>query len=277
MKITSVELSPENSTSTVVLSFKDPRRVNPYNVKAIIGLDADDIFPAFYGSTAFSKFYEFILREREIVVLIELNPSYAAGKTHSDLRDDLYRMISAYRSGIMKIRFKEGASTKAVLSGFVTKFEASHFGEVPEVQLTLTCSDPMLRAPNKIAVDPATLVELSAEVRDDVSTAPHGFDFSVDVLSARSDFIIKDPNDSWQFRLVPFGGFLAGDKINFSSIERNKYIELSRSGVITPLADVIMSGSIWPIMFPGLNVFSITLASAFSYTRLGYYPTYWGI
>ncbi len=47
MRVTSVELHPANSSDICVLSFRDPTHANPYNVKEIIGLDADEIVPRF--------------------------------------------------------------------------------------------------------------------------------------------------------------------------------------------------------------------------------------
>ncbi len=99
----SVELHPANSSDVCVLSFRDPTHANPYNVKEIIGLDADEIVPRFYGGSGNSKFYNLLLEKREIVIRVELNPKFGEFETFSDLRDKLYRLIASSRTGIIQI------------------------------------------------------------------------------------------------------------------------------------------------------------------------------
>jgi hypothetical protein len=279
MKLTSVELHPKNSSEVAVLSFRDPRRANPYNVKAITGLDADEIVPRYYGGSLGSeKFHNLSLKKRTIVVRIGLNPSFANGKSFSDLRDAIYKVIHSSRTGTLGLQFKNGANVIAAISGFVTKLEAPLFNKEPEVQITVQCDEPMLKAPARINVDVTGLSTANAVITDDISTAPHGFLFTANVLANTASMTIVDPDDlTWALEVIPPGGFLLGDVIHFSSELNNKYLYLVRGGSTYYLADVIVPSSVWPIFFPGENKLQISPSIKFAWASIEHYPTYWGV
>lgn len=279
MKITSVELHPANSSDTVVLSFRDPSRANPYLVKAIIGLDADAIIPRYYGvsGNSLKKFYNLSLESRQLAIRMGLNPSFSDNETYSDLRDAIYKIIASSRTGVLDIQFKNGSTVVASISGFVSKLEAPQFNKEQEIQLTLDCKEPMLKAPTATSIATAGLDPASTILTDSVSTAPHGFKFEMNLVVVAS-MKITDPTDaSWSFEVVPDGGFLVGDVLHFSSELNNKYIYIVRGATTIYLADKISLGSFWPIMFPGANHFAFDNPTMFEWTSISYYNTYWGI
>jgi hypothetical protein len=152
MRITKVNLMPDNSSNIIEMSFRDARRQNPYHAKAIIGLDADELVSKFYGGIN-SNLFDILLKKREIVVLVELNPHSSPGQTYSSLRDAFFRLIGATRTGKVKFEFADEDGVKATISGFVTKMEAPLFNQVPEIQLTVDCKpDPILRTPDPITI-----------------------------------------------------------------------------------------------------------------------------
>lgn len=301
MKITSVELHAENSSDSVVLSFRDPSRSNSYNIKAIMGLDADEIVPRFYkGSGSSGRFYNLSLQKRDIVVRTELNPDFESNKSFSDLRDDLYKMIASSRTGVIDVKFLEKETVRAVLSGFVSKFETASFNKTPEVQITIKCSEPMLRAPNPTVLDPSQinpvqvvvpvgpvgegqvgftpLTEWAFSFYDTLSTAPHGFAMELRFLEPMTTLIIDDPlNTYWEFQATPINGFFKDDILVFSSELNKKHLYIRRGITIIHLADVIKPESVWPIMFPGQNIFRIREHEKIDFTAFSYHPTYWGV
>lgn len=276
MRVTSVELHPARSTQVCVLSFRDPTRQNPYNVKQIDGLDpADGIVPQFYAA----NFYNLVMIKRDVVIRIELNPQFSLNKTYSDLRDDLYKMIASSRSGLVQVQFKNELGVIAAISGFVTKFEAPTFDKTPEAVITLSAVDPkMLTALVPVNVVVAGLDPANTLITDGLSTAPHGFDFAIAATAAFASLVITDPGDSaWSFGVSPVGGFLDGDVLHFSSNPQSKQIYIVRGGVNIYLADVIAPGSVWPILFPGDNHLAFTNPTHLTWESISYYPTYWGV
>lgn len=280
MKLTSVEIHPANSSEVVVLSFRDPRRLNPYNVTGITGLDADEIVPRYYGNSGNSndKFFNLVLTKRDIVVRVELNPVFVVDQTYSDLRDALYKVIASSRTGVVQLQFKNGAEVVAAISGFVSKFESPHFDKVPSVQLTINCQGSMLQALDPVNIPLPGLDPALTHIIDDKSTAPHGFKFQMVAGSVPSMKITDPSNDAWSFEVIPAGGgFHSGDIVFFSSDFNDKYLYLVRSGAVIYLADVITPGSMWPILFPGDNQLAFTNPTSFVWNDISYYPTYWGV
>lgn len=278
MKLTSVEICSENSLDPAILSFRDPTAEYPYNIKEIAGIDADEIVPRFYGPAS-TDFYEFSLEKRDIVFKIELNPEFSRNETFSDLRDKLYRMISATRSGKVQVIFKNEAYSVAAITGFISKFETSHFERVQEVQLTIKCDEPMLKALDPVRVSLQGLGFTRATIIDNQSTAPHGFSFEIGITSNIIDVLtITDPDDSsWHFTITVGWGLLAGDKMFFSTDSKDRQLYVVRGSTTYYIGDWIGLGSVWPIIFPGVNTFAFTHPTQLAWRSLSYYPTYWGI
>lgn len=280
MKVTSVEIHQPNSSEVITLSYQDPKRLNPYNVKAIIGLDAEEIVARYYGVSASTgqKFYTLSLEKRTPIVRIEFNPRYELGESPSSLRDALYKYISSSRTGLVQLRFLNGEDVVAAISGFVAKFEAPHFTKTPEIQITINAVEPMLKALEPTIVDISALDPAATNLQDELSTAPHGFKFELAFTANPASLSISDPLDpTWSFGVVPAGGFLTGDILHFSSESNEKYLYIERGIEEIHLADVITPGSIWPIMFPGDNNFALTNPTSLDWNAISYYPTYWGV
>lgn len=280
MNITSIEFHPEGSSQVVVLSFRDPRRLNPYNVKALDGLDVDEIRPKFYSGSGSptKKFQNLSPGERKVVARIELNPTFSEEQTYSDLRDDLYRMISSSRTGVVLIKFKNGNTVVAQLPGTISKFEAPIMTKTPEVQITFDCGDVMLQAPTRTEIDVDSLDLSNFTLPDPLSTAHHGFALSINILDPMPSFSMFDPSDPlWSFDVSPVGGFEDNDILAISSELNNKYLLIIRGLTAIYLADVLLPGSVWPIMFPGDNTFGFYNPSSLALLEASYFPTYWGV
>lgn len=280
MRLTSIEVHPANSPLVHVMSFRDPAATNPYNVKGIVGLDADNIVPRRYGVSQSSgdPFYNMTVEGRQAVFRVGLNPDYAVGKSSSDLRDDLYRAIGSSRTGLVQLQFKNGSTVVAVLSGFILKMEAPNFEKTQEVQFTVVPVDSMLRAPSPVEIDIAGLDPALTTISDPLSTAWHGFDFEMVVVGSLATLKIQNPYDSsWSFTATPLGGFLDGDVIHFSSEHKEKKFFVVRGSTTIPSADAIVSGSIWPILFPLDNPLAFDNPTQLMWQSISHYPTYWGV
>lgn len=285
MRVTSVELRPEGSSEVIQLSFRDPRSLNPYQCKSIAPLDADELTPQFYGTSGDStkRYYRMTQKTRQPVALIGLNPRYGEedDNSYSELRDRLYRLIQSSRTGVVDIVFQADAVDVAVISGTVSKIEAGHFTSKPEVQITFNCPDPMLKSPDRFYLvggpGQPPVFEDDITIIDEVSTAANGFRFEAEFNAAYSSFVMSPPGGSpeWTFDVRPYGGFLDGDVLHFSSETTDKYLYIQRSGTTIHLGDAIQTTSIWPILFPGTNAFHTN--HAVTWNKIDHYVTYWGV
>jgi hypothetical protein len=283
MRLTGVDLYSANFSEAITFSLRDVDSEDTYQVRTILGLDADEIIPKFYGFGLQTKprFYDFGLKAREVVIRAILNPNFRVDESYSDIRDQLYRAISANRTGMVALHFRSGATIVAKIEGFITKFEVPYFVKLPEVQLTIKCDDPMFRAINPVVYTTGDFNEDLSDIYipDSLSTAPHGFSFKVTFTATVPGFTMQDVgvNPEWKFNVAPSGGFLSGDQLYFSSDFSNRYLYMVRGAVTTHLFDRVEPTSIWPTMFPGINHFYLYDTPKFTWNTLEYYAAYWGV
>ena len=234
-------------------------RRNPYVLKKVAGLDPGQITPRFYGQGGISgiNFTELALDPREVVLRIGLRPQWTVGNTPADLRDNLLGAIASERSGLVQLRIYENEVVVGLLEGFIVKFEDSVSDKEPEVTITIRCDDPIIRSMDVTSAIISSLVA-PPTVTDPISTAPHGFKMKMTYTDNRTNFEMWSPHTDfpeWEFQLNY--SFLAGDELYLSSEYNDKYVYRVRSGVTLHLTDTVEPGSLWPLMFRGVNEFVI--------------------
>lgn len=290
MKINGVQLfsyiSPGSETLIANLPFRDPTAEAPYIVKTIIGLDADEISAQLYASNGNVNFYNMAMAQREVVIRLGLNPKNSNASTFGGLRDAMYKAISANRTGLISVKFTDNGVVQTSIQGHIAKLEASHFEENPEVQLTITCRNPIMRGEELVSiVDPSSI-----DVTDDISTAPHGFAATF-VSTGNSTYFSMgqgDPGDpDWRFAVTPsptWGGirgagtaFREDDIINLNSDPGSLLltVDFITEGFTRGAMQHVVQGSVWPIFYPGENEFFIS--SGFTISSISYKPAFWGI
>lgn len=281
MRITDLTLY-SNDVEVVTLSLAKAKARDKFMALTMTGLDPIDLIPKFYGFGLKTKpvYYDFVMKPRDIGIKIALNPRFTFNETYSDVRDELYRLISSARTGLVTIYFMDSGATVAKISGFITKFEVPHFTERPEATMTIRCDNPMFRAINPIVYDSSKLSDTNPIIlADNISTAPHGFGFQVTFTATSADFTIQDAasDPEWKFKIIPSGGFQVGDVLHFSSDAIDKHLYFVRGGNTTYLMDRIEPGSIWPVIFPGANEFYFLDIADFDWNTLEFYAAYWGV
>ncbi len=295
MRVTNITLNA-NDEEVAEFAFRNPKSTGTYVAKAIVGLDADEIVPKFYGFSlnGQTRFFDRTVKKRDVVMRIALNPRRVINETYSDLREEIYKAIAANRTGEVELHFYSGATLVALLVGYLTKIEVPHTTKTPEMQITIHCDQPFLRAVNPVRLEANHISATNPVViADSLSTAPHGFKFVIRFNAAGDRFIMQDQeNPTWKFDIFPgelkavsdevdpeavvITGFQINDELHFSSDLNEKYLSLVRSGVTYQLVDKIQLGSIWPVIFPGANKFWI-ISPAFTWVEMEYYAAYWGV
>lgn len=286
MRITGVCLY-SNDVEITDFSFDDHSSRQAYTARAIIGLDAAEIIPKFYGRGAATKtkYYSPAVNKREIVIRIALNPKSSIWETYSGLRDELYKGIAASRDGLVELQFMSGPSVIAAIQGFVTKFEAPLFTSTPEAQLTILCDDGIFKSLVPTVVKPASLSVTAPIISDDESTSPHGMTFEVKFTATTPYFSIQDtnPTPEWKFKIIPgtVGGltnFQTNDRLFVTNEGNEKSVFILRGSTQYFLADKVELGSIWPVIFPLTNRYTVDVSTgAYTWQSFSYYATYWGI
>lgn len=277
MKLDSVDLISAGSSYSMNLSFRDPGSTNPYQVRGIFGLDAEEIVTKYsgVGTGNGEKHYDLSLVSRTPVIRVALNPNFQNNQSFSDLRDNVYRMISSSRTGAITINFNNGEDTIAVLSGFISKVESTHFEKMPEIQITVAPDYPMLVSPEPYILYPENPSPGAILVSDELSTAPHGFQFAVTFTDSISSFIMQDQEATWSFGVQPNAPFEIDDVLVFSNEHNNNQLYVVRDAVNIHLADTVTPYSTIPKIFPGLNWF--TIPEETTVLAVSYNYTYWGV
>jgi len=281
MRITDISILA-NETQAIEFDLHATSTKSRYIVRSVVGIDADEIIPKFYGFSkdGTKKFYDFKLKPREIVMRIVMNPRFNLNETYSEVRDTIYRAISSTRTGELELQFKSGGSTVARIFGYMTKLEVAHFSNVPELQITISCNDPILRGVTPVLYEAADLSDTNpVSVADNVSTAPHGFSMSLTFTASIATFTIQDKSTSpeWEFKIIPSSNFLVGDVLYFSSEFNRRELYINRSSTIIQLLDKIDPNSVWPTIFPVFNEFHFVNIASFDWNWLKFYAAHWGV
>lgn len=301
MLVDNVDLVAKNFSRQINFGFRDPSNRLPYQVKSLTGLDADEIVNHFTGnsSSGDTSFNIPTLVKREVVLLFGLNPDWEGNQTFSDLRDDLYRLIGACPSGMVWIRFNYGMSEDdthvvAAVLGRISKVEANHFVDRPEVQLTVTAEDyPMLQAPNLTEVNSPAWVERTGltpggtkalHLEDLVSTAPHGMYAQFEFTASTTNFKMEGLGylNGLVFELDGFS-FQDEDQLFLSSQPDNRYAYVVRGSSTIHLIDKMSPDSVWPVVYPGSNYYTWYTgttqgtSSKAVCNQISWASTFWGV
>lgn len=300
MKINAIQLCTTNLAGDVVIVNTYNIGPNAVNDKYILtgstGLDANELISLFYASDIVVDYATLQPTPRDISLAFQLNPSYADGEDISTLRDEFYRAISASRSSTVILNFLYNGSDVASVEGSVVRLEIDHFAPVPQVILGVRCRNPFLADPLLSVLDSAAILSAGVlTVNDNVSTAPHGFtlDFTFGPTAntidwANDPFVISDFYGRWSFSVLYT--FSNQDVLSFSSVLGSKSLYVTPHPIPdppgpdqtfrpVPIMDRIVMGSVWPILFPKENKFTVSPDSGSYITllTLGHYLTYWGV
>ncbi len=239
------------------------------------GFDLDEINPYFYGSYGSNDFVAMTPRDRLIVMKIRLNPQIQSDETPSSLRDHLYRLIASGRTGLSEVRLMNGGSPVAYIRGHIKKFEADIFSPDPVIQVSISCPDPMFKSVNPVTPT-VTISSGIATITDNVSTAPHGFDMTLQFSgNDSSPFVVqgKAGTTEWPFQLNY--DFITSDRLRIVSYEDQKSVSVLRSGNTIQLMDKIAIGQVWPLMFPGVT--QLQFPATVTMYAFEYYQYFWGV
>lgn len=284
MRITHVDISPEGSSEIISLSLNSPSPYDPYLVKSITELDANELSSLYYGKSSDStkRFYETSLSKREPVITLSLNPSLTnqSLNTYSKLRDNLYRCVSSSRTGLVSLIFKNKEESVSMLSCRIGNIETDHFSPTQEVAITFVTEKPYFRSLSRVEARPDLYKNLySFSVTDNLSTSPHGVIFELELREAGKIFEISPPYTSiqpdWKFRLNRTNNFSVGTVFTISSETDNKKVVGQLGPNPVGMADLVATNSVFPIIFPGENQFKTNLKVHVKSAR--FYYTYWGI
>lgn len=248
-----------------------------YIVKSITGLEPPDQTIAIAKTASGGKYQGRQSEDREIVVLIKLNPDWDSGETPKMLRDNLYTMLSTGYDPKVVIQLAAGIFPYAQVVAYVSKFEAAIFDANPVVQITFECLNPTFSSLMPISLSPGELDEKHPNVYNP-GTAETGFQFSVKFTDDLNGWSIKQAENQ-SVGMIFDMQFHENDILSVSTIPGKRYIHWNKHrGKVTNKMGILTNSSEWITLHPGNNLFVIPKSGQWDWNgQFAFTPQYWGI
>jgi hypothetical protein len=227
-----------------------------YFVKSISGLEAPDRNVAIAAGPSGGKFQGVTVEDREVVVLIGLNPDWNAGETPKLLRDNLYIMLYTGYNPRVDIQLMSGTTPKYHEYGYVEKFEASIFDANPMVQITFKCLNPTFRAFDVTQFNAGSLSETHPNIYNH-GTAETGFKFGVKFTADKDNWSIKQAENR-NIGMSFEHSFHDGDLLTVNTIPGERYVHLQpHRKKVKNMLGILTADSEWIQLHPGHNHFVV--------------------
>lgn len=271
MKVTKYALSLFGS-ETIELPIFSASIMDKFIMKSITGLGPPE-FTINLGKTIYqaSAYQGNQPQQRQLVILMGLNPNYAIGETVESLREILYGLIGTDESDALDFEVWNGDEQVAVIAGWVSKVEPAIFNKDPLMQITIECVAAYFSAPAPVNVDLTTMSKVTLSFTN-IGSISTGFRLAITLTSALASYQISN---SFGHMNVTYA-FHSGDQIIFDTRDGNRDVIRIRAGVPLSLIDMLDDSSTWLKVTKALN--SIAMSSnAFNYNSFEYTPHYLGV
>lgn len=269
MRFTSIRLKGIN---TVDLPVVNTSSFDPYILKSAEGLGPPEINVFIAQSSGMDGYYKGRETQyREIVLSVALNPNYRENVTVSDLRSELYGLLSSgFSDSIDIIIVNEDGIELMYTTGYIKKMEVVPFSATPEVQITITCVKSYFEASNGIhaSLNPS---EYQQEITNE-GTAETGFVLTVVCQYETGRFDLVD--NRGKQTLIQFD-FKMDDILTIDSRAGSRSVSLERDDGVENIIYAMSMDSDWLTLYNGYN--RIYSYSGFRWDDLYYVPRYWGI
>ena len=185
----------------------------------------------------------------------------------------------------MLVKLMHDSLIVAQAVGYISRPEASHFTNRPEMLLTIECEKGEFNAPEAVDIPLALLDPSKVVIPYQEGTAPAGLEMQWTVTANHNDFAFFDhshvrrqggvqPSNRFEVTYP----FLDNDIITLNTHPGERQVYVTRASVVTDLAGYLNAGAVWPKLYPGINAFEWNVAPGWmvwDYAR--YTPRFWGV
>jgi hypothetical protein len=271
-------LGDETLEGAEFFPFLDANNDQPYYIKSVTGLEPPDREIAIASTASGGDFQGATTAEREVVVLLGLNPRESKGETPSLLRQRLYTMLTPGYDPRVDIQLVSGIIPVFHEYAYVSKFEADIFTANPVVQITFTTLNPTFRGFDPTYYDASSLSEAHPNVYN-FGTAETGFKFAVKFTGTKNGWFIRQSGHK-NIGMTFDETFHDGDILSVCTIPGNRYVHLKKHRAkVKNALEILTSGSEWVQLHPGSNHFVVTKKTSVWdwHGRLSFTAQYWGV
>jgi len=261
-----------NGLTVVDLPVEGATPSDKYILKGVDGLGPPDLDVALADTLDGDAVFQGRRAQgREIVALVGLNPDYGSSESASDLRANLYGMITPGYGEAITVQFMNMDDIVAETTGYVKRLEINPFSQDPEVQMTIPCTERHLVAPNEIFLEPADKLQPAIL---NTGTAPAGFHMELLFTTSLASWVLSSQMGDAQMNIIY--AFVAGDRLEIDTRPGHRGIWVTRSGVRKNIIWALSADSIWFMLHGGNNVFNAS-SNAYNWGDVWFQPRYWGI
>jgi len=217
------------------------------------------------------------VKNRNVVLTMDLNPNPAFGETISGLREILYKTFvdPLVDADYIELILHDDENAERYLVGYTEKFETEIFDVETLAQISMICPDPYIRDSQETVLSHATGWLTVPFVY--TGTAETGFEVRIH-LTANTPTLTFSNNDQTMILTHPF---VAGDIVRINTNRGEREVTLDRGGVVSSLLAKLSNVSRWLELHSQANqmkVYGATVASTPAVVReLKYVAKYWGI
>lgn len=261
-------------TESFVFPLDDGTFTAPYVVRKIDGLDPPPV-TVFVGDSLYEGGYDQGSRpsNREIVIMLGLQPNYGIGETPSDLRDALYSLLTPKLNYLVTFALlDDNDNVVATTAGRIKAFDAALFEKDGVIQITLPCLSPYFTKDLYEHPSPGTMLKNPITI-DNTGNAPTGFDLTLTLTAAMSSFSLTNGNASEKI-LITYS-FTIADEIHINTRAGSRTLTVKRAGVTSSLLPYLSTDSSYIQLHGGSNTLTPS-SSSFNINALSYYPRFWG-
>jgi hypothetical protein len=271
MKFTSIRLS--NTINRIDLPIVNARSSDPYILKSADGLGPPEINIFIAASRNMDGYYKGRETQyREIVLNVGLNPNHKANIMVSDLRSELYGLLSAGESDSLDLTIIYDGTELMYTNGYIKKFEIVPFSSDPEVQIIIASNKSCFQGFSDVYVDMRSEEGWQDIVNE--GTAETGIVFQVTFTESHPFFILTDARGN---SMILNYRFDVDDTLTINTCPGSRSIELLDSkGHPKNLIYALTLESKWLWLYGGVNRLSF-YAGVFTWDEFYYKPQYWGI
>lgn len=270
------------SASTLLLSDTGRAETDFVQIRNIEGLDPvkASVNTSLLGTGDGEAYTGSSIPKRNIVFTIHPNPDWKTW-SHETLRRLLYLYFMPKQ--LVRLVFYDDLIVPVEIHGIVESFEDNLFSEDPEILVSIICPDPYFTAlePEIVSGNSIRPGGLTTEVPYN-GTVETGFYVKISFSSGSTPTYVKiqvgDPNIS--YFAVDSSPLVDSSKyFEMTCLQSKKTIQnvTIASGLFTNLLSKIRMNSVWPVLKPGINDFSIVTDVGIQTWELRYYERFGGL
>jgi hypothetical protein len=264
-------LDPNGRPETDLIQIRNIDGLDP--VKAAVNT-------SLFGSVDGAAYTGGNVASRNIVLTLHPNPDWKTW-THDDLRRLIYSYFMPKRP--TRLVFYSDDMDPVEIEGIVESVELNRFSKDPEFKVSVICPDPYFTS-----VDPVVLT--GTTVRSGGATTPVDYEGNIEAginvkvtwVSNPAPTVIGIQIGSPVITYFTVDASVnAGLSFEANSVPMNKYLQNVNlnTGVITNLLSKahVLEGSLWPILQPGDNDFSVITDQGVQDWELTYFERFGGL